>query len=207
LDIIARSVLAPEGLHVSAPLQRRLAPDFQDRAEFGVATDYSVPARLLDLQRAVLGYLMSEWIAYRVLDSVGKFDTPAQAFQLRELYSRLAKDVWSELEAPVPASPNAGKPTATAAAANAALALTGPIALPRRELQREHINRMAMLVIRPSTRVDARGLLREQARGLATRLEGAAKSSKLDAETRDHFADSADTLRRALAAQLPRLGL
>jgi hypothetical protein len=74
-------------------------------------------------------------------------------------------------------------------------------------LQREHVNRMALLVIRPSTRVDARGLLREQARTLATRLEAAAKSTKLDADTRDHFADSADTLRRALAAQLPRLGL
>jgi Met-zincin/Domain of unknown function (DUF5117) len=210
LDLIARNVLAPEGLQVSAPLQRRLAPDFQDRAEFGVATDYSVPARLLDLQRAVLGYLMSEWIAYRVLDSVGKFDQPAQAFHLRELYSRLAKDVWSELDvvAAATAPSKAGaKRAASLAAANAEAALTPPISLPRRELQREHVNRMALLVIRPSTRVDARGLLREQARTLATRLEAAAKSTKLDADTRDHFADSADTLRRALAAQLPRLGL
>ncbi len=216
LDIIAKSVLAPEGLQVSAPLQRRLAPDFQDRAEFGVATDYSVPARLLDLQRAVLGYLMSEWIAYRVLDSVGKFDQPAQAFHLRELYTRLVKDVWSELEAPAASSAATkvgAKRTAGLGAANVEKALTNAgnsgssISLPRRELQREHVNRMALLVIRPSTRVDARGLLREQARSLATRLEAAAKSSKLDDETRDHFADSADTLRRALAAQLPRLGL
>ncbi len=206
LDIISKSILAPEGLQVSAPLQRRLAPDFQDRAEFGVATDYSVPARLLDLQRAVLGYLMSEWVAYRVLDSVGKFDQPAQAFHLRELYTRLAKDVWSELEAPAPSASKAGVKRA-ASTGVADLAAASSIPLPRRELQREHVNRMAMLVIRPSTRVDARGLLREQARALATRLEAAVKSPKMDAETRDHFTDSADTLRRALAAQLPRLGL
>jgi hypothetical protein len=184
LDVIANAVLATDGLQLSAPLQRRLAPDYLERAESALMpTDYSLPARLFELQRAVLGYLMSEWIAHRVLDSVGKFDHPAEAFQLRELYDRLTQDVWGELK-------------------------TGAAITPaRRELQREHLNRLALMALRPASRVDARGIARDQARTLLPRLEAAAKRPNFDEDTRAHLADSADTLRRALAAPLPRLGL
>ena len=183
LEAITANVLAPDGLKLSAPLQRRLAPDYLDRAEMGVSTDYSVPGRLLELQRGVLNYLMSEWIAHRVLDSVGKFDRPAEAFQLRELYDRLTVDIWSELK-------------------------TGTAITPaRRELQREHLNRLAFMALRPVSRVDARSILRDQARTLLPRLEAAAKRRHLDADTRAHLADSAETLRRAMAAPFPRLGL
>ena len=189
LDVIANAVLAADGLQLSAPLQRRLAPDYLERAESGIPTDYSLPARLFELQRAVLGYLMSEWIAHRVLDSVGKFDHPAEAFQLRELYARLTQDVWSELKG---VKGEAGVIAITPA---------------RRELQREHLNRLAFMALRPASRVDARGILRDQARTLLPRLEAAALRRDIDADTRAHLADSADTLRRALAAPFPRLGL
>ncbi|MBL8287682.1 MAG: zinc-dependent metalloprotease [Rubrivivax sp.] len=183
LDTIANAVLAADGLKLSAPLQRRLAPDYMERAEMGAPTDYSLPGRLFELQRAVLAYLMSEWIAQRVLDSVGKFDHPAEAFQLRELYDRLAEDVWSELKSGAPVTPA------------------------RRELQREHLNRLAFMALRPASRVDARAVLRDEARTLLPRLEAAVRRPGLDADTRAHLADSAETLRRALAAPLPRLGL
>jgi hypothetical protein len=183
LALIAGAVLAPEALALSAPLQRRLAPDYLDRAEMGLPTDYSVPQRLFELQRAVLGYLMSEPVAARILDSVGKFDRPAEAFALRELYARLQADVWGEL-----GQRGAG------------------IAPQRRELQREHINRLAAMILRPGARADARGTLREQVRSLLPRLDAAARRGA-DADTRAHLADSADTLRRALAAPLLRVGL
>ncbi|MBL8347162.1 MAG: zinc-dependent metalloprotease [Rubrivivax sp.] len=183
LDAIAGAVLAADGLKLSAPLQRRLAPDYLERAEMGAPTDYSLPGRLFELQRAVLGYLMSEWIAQRVLDSVGKFDHPAEAFQLRELYDRLTQDVWSELKAGAPITPA------------------------RRELQREHLNRLAFMALRPASRVDARAVLRDQARTLLPRLEAAARRPDIDADTRAHLGDSAETLKRALAAPFPRLGL
>jgi hypothetical protein len=181
LDLIARAVLAPDALALSPPLQRRLAPDFLERAELALPTDYSVPQRLFELQRSVLNYLMSEAIAARILDSVGKFDRPAEAFQLRELYGRLQQDIWSELGRMPSIAPG------------------------RRELQREHVNRLAAAILRPGARADARGLLREQARALLPRLEKAAQ--RADPDTRDHLADSADTLRRALAAPLLRQGV
>ncbi len=187
LDLIASAVLAADGLSLSPALQRRLAPDYLDRAEGAfIGTDYSLPQRLLDLQRAVLAYLMSDTIAARILDSVGKFDRPAEAFQITELYNRLSADVWGDL--------NSARAVDTA----------------RRELQRDHVNRLAAAVLRPlpGSRVDTRSQVRTQTRALLTRLDAALhKRGPADADTRAHLADCADTLRQALAAPLQRLGL
>ncbi len=194
LDLMARAVLSSDALSISPALQRRLAPDYLDRAEFaGGPTDFALPQRLFELQRAVLAYLLSDGVASRVLDSVSKFDRPAQGFQLSELYQRLADDVWFEL------GPK-GTPPASIAPA-------------RRELQRDYLNRVASGLLRPSpgARADARGFLRVQARALLARLEAAqkrtARPGQADAETQAHLADSADTLRQALAASIQRQAL
>jgi hypothetical protein len=196
LQLMSSAVLAPDGLQITPALQRRLAPDFLDRAEMGGGpTDFAVPQRLLELQRAVLAYLTSDFLAARVLDSAAKFDKPADAFQLSELYQRVADDVWSELR-----SADLSKLT---------------IAPARRELQREYVNRLAVALLRPTpgARVDARGFVRSQARALLTRLEATqAKSNKGGkliglAETHAHLADSIDTLRQATNAVIQRQGL
>ena len=187
LDLIVRSTLSPEGLSLSPALQRRMAPDFLDRAEGGVATDFSVQQNLFNLQRAVLNFLLSDVIAARVLDNTAKLDKGADAFQLGPMYQRLADEVWSELS-------------------------TGArIAGSRRDLQRDHVNRLALAVVRPtaSGRADVRGHLREQARALLSRLDGSLRTARtrLDPESRAHLADSADTLRQALVATIQRQAL
>jgi hypothetical protein len=186
LDLIAKNLLSLEGLSVSPALQRRLAPDYADRSDFpSLPTDYAVAQRLLDLQRVVLAQLMSETLAARVLDNVEKADDPAAAFQLAELYQRLDRDVWAEL----------------ATGAN--------IVAARRELQREHVNRLSAAVLRPSpaARADARALQRVQAQRLLAQMERALKrGGKLDGASRAHLLDAADTLRQALAAQTMRAG-
>lgn len=185
LDQIVRAVIAADGLTLSPALQRRLAPDYLDRSDFGVATDFALPQRLLDLQRNVLGYLMSETLAARVLDSAAKVDRPAEAFGLSELYARLQSEVWSELESP-----------------------SAEISPARRELQREHLNRLAATLLRPQPRADARALLREQSRALLAKLDRQlARRALRDAATRAHLDDSAQTLRQALAASFPRAGV
>ena len=112
-----------------------------------------MPQRLLDLQRAVLNQLMSDAVAARILDSVGKADRPEAAFQLSELYARLNRDIWSEL------------------------AKGGNISATRRELQRDHLNRVANSLFRPNpqARADARSLLRVQAQQLQVQLDKALK--------------------------------
>jgi hypothetical protein len=196
LDLMVSATLAPDGLQITPALQRRLAPDYLDRAESaGGPTDFAVPQRLLDLQRAVLAYLMSDGLAARVLDSAAKVDQPELAFHLSEIHQRLADDVWRELKQ------------------------GGGISAARRELQRDYVNRLAFALVRPSpaARTDARGYARVQARSLLTRLESAQRQAEkpakpgnaltTDAQTRAHLADTIDTLKQALAASIQRQAL
>jgi Met-zincin/Domain of unknown function (DUF5117)/Domain of unknown function (DUF5118) len=194
LDVLASGVLAADSFKLSPAMQRRLAPDFSERGEalFGgegaVTTDFSIIDIVLGMQRALLAQLMSDGVATRLLDSEGKVDLragSADAFRLSELYTRLTREIWSEL----------GK--------------SGDIAAPRRELQREHTNRLATMLLRPtaSSRADARSLLRVEAQGLLARINGASKRAGLSAEARAHLADSADTLTQALQAKLQRAGV
>jgi hypothetical protein len=191
LDVMSRGLFAADSLVVSPDLQRRLAPDFQERGEalYGgegsVATDFSLTQRVLGLQRALLGQLMSDAVAARIIDSQGKATRREDAFQLAELYGRLERDIWSELGG------------------------TSDIGAPRRELQREYINRVSAMLLRPSPsgRADARSLVRSRAQALLLRIRSAAGRGGLSADARAHLQDGADTLSQALSARLLRSGL
>ena len=195
LDALARGVLAADSFRLSPALQRKLAPDFNERGEslWGggapVLTDYSIIGNVLEMQRALLAQLMSDGVAGRLLDSEGKValtaaGKPGDSFRLSELYARLTREVWSDLGA-------------------------GDITSPRRELQREHLNRLSASLLRPSggVRADIKGLQREQARELLVRIGAAQKRSGLSAETRAHLAEGSETLTQALAARLQRAGI
>jgi hypothetical protein len=190
LDTLSRTVLAPDTFLLSPTLQRRLAPDFNERGDAlfeglaPVATDFPVQTLVLDMQRALLSQLMSDTIAVRLLENEPKAGSRDDAFRLSELYGRLVRDIWSEL---------GGR---------------GDIPALRRELQREHLNRLAGLLLRPNaaSRADARSLLRVQAQELLGRINAAAGRRDLSPEAKAHLADSADSLQQALSAKLQRSG-
>lgn len=187
LQLLSQRVLAADAFVISPALQRRLAPDFFERGEqLATPTEYPLAQTVLDLQRAILNRLMGDALAARVLDSETKVSPPAQPLRLGELYDQLEADIWSEL------------------AASGA-----DIPQPRRDLQREHVNRMVALVLRPATmtRSDARALLRARSTALALKLERGAQRKGLSAEARAHLVDSAEALRSALAAPLQRAGV
>jgi len=56
------------------------------------------------------------------------------------------------------------------------------------------------------SRADARSLVRAQSQSLLERVTAAARRAGLSSEARAHLEDSADTLRQALTAKLPRAG-
>ncbi len=188
LDLLATGFLSADSFKLSPALQRRLAIDFAERTdavfrgETPGGTDFSLTAQVLELQRGVLGQLMSDAVATRLLDSETK--DPQDALRLSELFQRIDRAVWSEL---------GGK---------------GDIAAPRRELQRDHINRVSFLLLRPAalTRADARSLMRSEAAALLDRINAALRRPGLSTEARAHLQDSADTLTRSLAAPLQRAG-
>jgi len=189
LDVISRGLFTADGFVVSPTLQRRLAPDFQERSEslqFGstsVSTEFSPPQRVLAVQRTLLNHLMGDAVAVRILDNQGT--ARSGAFQLSELYTRLDSDIWSELRG------------------------GGDIPAARRELQREHLNRLAAMLLRPSMggRADARGLVRAEASNLLARIKAAESRSSLGADARAHLKDCDETLTQALSARLVRAGV
>jgi len=191
LDTLASGMLAADSFVLSPPLQRRMAPDFAERRDAlfagdgPVATDYSLATAVIEMQRALLGALMNDGVSQRLLDSESKVDASGPALHLSELLQRLNGEVWSELRA-----------------------TSGDIPSMRRELQREHINRLAGLLLKPAalTRADARSLVRVQSQELLARIQAAAQRKGLSVEARAHLQDSADTLRQALSAPLQRQG-
>jgi hypothetical protein len=191
LDVITGSLLAADSFRVSPSLQRKFAADFEERydavtgGDGSAQTDFSLSTQVLGLQRALLGVLMSDSVATRLLESSEK--APAgnvRALRMPELYTRLTQALWSELDGKTDVAPL------------------------RREVQRDHVNRLAAMLLRPgaASRADTRSLVRSQARVLLERVRVASRRSVFSEETRAHLQDSADTLEQALTARLQRAG-
>lgn len=195
-DLVARAVFEPDAFAVPPALQRRLAPDYLARGDgAAVPTDFNLPQRVLDLQRAVLAYLLSDQLAQRLVDANRKLDPGAAALDLDEIYRRVARELWSEVDRADSVPPA------------------------RRELQREHVNRLAFAVLRPApgVRTDARAAQRREAQALLQRLQArlsprrgarpAALRLALDEPTRLHWLDCLESLKQALEARVPRSGI
>ncbi|MCK9684190.1 zinc-dependent metalloprotease [Scleromatobacter humisilvae] len=194
LDTLVDGVLAPDSFRISPALQRRLAPDFLERGDVSaggdpVSTDYPVESVMLDFQRQLLFALMSDGLAQRLEDSAPKLDRPAQALAPSEVYARITRALWSDAD-------------------NFGAGGKGDIPARRRELQRDHVNRLAVVLLRTpgGVRVDLRSTLRAEAASLLPRIQAAQRRPGLSEASRLHLADCAETLRAALNAPMERAG-
>ena len=78
----------------------------------------------------------------------------------------------------------------------------------RRNLQREHVRRVAHLLTRGNgAPADARALQRENAKALIVPLRTAQARPGLSKEARAHLADSLNTLEEAVKAPMQRVGV
>lgn len=144
----------------------------------------SLSSTVIRAQRTVLDQLMSDAVAQRIVDSELQ-TTQGAPFKLSELYDTLQNAVWAELKG------------------------TGEIDSLRRNLQREHVKRVAAALLKPSATVatDVRSLQRENARSLLTQLKATQGKKNLSKETRAHLADAANSLEEALKAPMQRTGV
>jgi len=181
LKLIADSLFTAKSFIFSPELISRLGVDHFQRAN---RTDVSISARLLAMQSNALDQLMSDNVATRLLNNKEKVRDPKKVLALHELYSTLQSSIWSELTT------------------------GGDISAARRNLQREHLKRLANTLLRalPTTPADARSLEREQAVQLLAAIRRAS-GKPMSPEAKAHLQESQATLAEVLKASLNRTGV
>jgi hypothetical protein len=132
--------------------------------------------------------MLSDAVLARIQESEAKVGA-GQALTLPELFAALRGSIWNEL------------------------GTNSSIPAPRRDLQREHVRRVAGVLVRPaSTPADAVALFREEAKTLSKEIKAAStggnrRGVNRDAPTRAHLIESAGILDEALKAPLVRQGV
>ena len=144
--------------------------------------DISPSAAVFAVQKALLGELLSDPVAARLIDAPEKAPDPSKVLRLSELYDTLQSSIWSELKS--------GR----------------EISAMRRNLQREHLRLVTAMLLHPAptTPADARSLMRMNAKALVADLRAAQSKPGFSKESRAHIGESLDTLQEALKAPMQR---
>jgi hypothetical protein len=193
LDLILNEVLSSDSFRFDPKFMSRLGVDQFDRiapgrTQFG--TDFSLPNTVLTLQRGVLDNLMGDAIAQRLADAESKVADTKSLLSYAEVQQRLSNAVWAELKAPAKGG-------------------VREIDSLRRNLQREHVRRLATGLLRPSAPVaaDVRAAYRQTALGLEAQLKTATAASGWTPAARAHLADTLATLSDAIKAPISKQGV
>lgn len=181
LRLVTDSLFRQNSLQVSPDLLSRMSVDRLDH--FG-RPDVSMALVNLSIQSQVLNYLMSDMLAYNLIESEEKLSGKNKALSLSELYDGVQTAIWSELG-------NGADITST-----------------RRNLQREHLKRVVNTILRPSpnTPADARSLQRSNALALQSKIRVALGHSR-SKEATAHLEECLGTLTEALHAPMQRVGV
>ena len=194
LDFIVTELFNSASFKFDPKVVSRLGSEQFDRFAPGrtPGTDFSLPGAVLAAQRPALDALMSDGLAGRLADAEAKVTDPRTLLSFAEVQQRLGNAVWSELE------PGKGGKAVE-------------IDSLRRNLQREHVRRLAAVLLRPGSTAaaDVRPVMRQAVMQLQARLQstlnGAAGKSS-SALVRAHLDDSLATLSEALKAPLVKQG-
>lgn len=178
LDLITRNLFNADNFKFTPELVSRLSGDPFERME---RRDVSISTTVLGLQTAALTMLMNDGVAMRLIDSQEKVRDAKSVLGLGELYENIQGSIWSELKT--------GKDIPAA----------------RRNLQREHLKRVAATLVRPAptTPSDVLSLQRENAVALQRQIRGV-MNRPMTKESSAHLADSYNTLGEALKASMVR---
>ncbi len=147
--------------------------------------------RILGIQSSAMTLLMNPTTLRRVFDNEMRLPVETETLTLPELLDTISTAVWTELSAPCPDARNDRQPM---------------ISSLRRNLQREHLQRLLDLVLEDSDDTAAHkpigNLARMQLRSLKSRIEAslATCANKMDAYTVAHLTESQERIARALEA-------
>jgi len=187
LEVVANEIFSSDSFRFDPAFMSRLGLDYLDRFRPNQpmgSPDFSLPTAVLSLQRTVLDLLMSDGVAIRLADAENKVTNPRSLLTFADLQARLTAAIWSELK-------------------------TGrDIDSLRRNLQREHVRRLASAIVRPTSPVatDVRAVQRQVAVDLTADLKRTLANPRLAGITRAHLAESAALLEEALKAPMTKQG-
>jgi len=189
LDLLVSEVFASSSFRFDPKFMSRLGVNHLDRfgmGRFQVATDFSLAAAVGTIQRSALDTLMSDSLAARLADAEVKVADTRTLLGYAEVQQRLADAAWSELKGS-----------------------NREIDSLRRNLQREHLRRLAGALVRPASAAaaDVRSVHRMVAQKLEADLKRAAAAPGWNDTARAHLAESAQTLAEALRAPLMKQGV
>ena len=189
LNLITTGLFKADSFKFKPELVSRIGVDFLGRrldffSGSNANTDPGISTRVLNVQKAVLDVVMADNVAQRLLESESKVADPSKLLKLSELYDTLQNAIWSELKT------------------------GGDIAYLRRNLQRDHVKRIAGALLRPAgnTPADVKSLQRENAVQLQIQIR-AAVAKPMSKEAKAHLAESLNLLSEALKAPLQRAGV
>lgn len=147
--------------------------------------------RILGIQASTLTMLMNPTTLRRVYDNELRLPVETDTLTLPELLTSISKAAWTELSQECPAERNDRNPM---------------ISSLRRNLQREHMERLIDLVLQSNTSTAAykpiSNLAAMQLRDLKMKIDHSLNTcgEKMDAYTRAHLVDSQQRIERALDA-------
>ena len=187
LEVLSKEIFSSDSFRFDPAFMSRLGIDHLDRIQPNrpvVTPDFSLPTAVLNLQRVVLDLLMSDGVAIRLADAETKVRNPRELLSFADLQSRLTDAIWSEAKS--------GR----------------EIDSLRRNLQREHVRRLAGSIVRPTSPVatDVRAVQRQVAIKLEADLKRALDNPRLSGIARAHLAESASVLDEAIKAPLVKQG-
>lgn len=165
--------------------------DGSSRSSMSNEATWPIHDRILGVQASALTWLMNPTTLRRVYDNELRTAADQDALTLPELLETINKAVWSELDQECPDDRNDRKPM---------------ISSLRRNLQREHMQRLVDLILEDTDSTAAykpiSNLARMELRTLSSRIESTIEKcgKKMDAYTNAHLAEIKQRIDRALEA-------
>jgi hypothetical protein len=195
LKLLVSEIFTTGSLRFDPQFMSRLAVDQFER--FGpnraiLNVDFSLSDAVLTIQRGALDALMSDNLASRLADSETKVADARTLLSYADVQTQISGATWAELKG-TKAGPGARK---------------GEIDNFRRNLQREHLRRLATGLLRPTSNAatDVRAVHRQVALRLEADLKAALAGGGWTSIAQAHLADSLATLSEALRAPLAKQG-
>ena len=195
LGFVIENTFRDEAFGLTPELLERMSVDKWldggSRSSMSNEATWPIHDRVLGVQASALTWLMNPTTLRRVYDNEMRLPADQDTLTLPELLSAVSNEAWSELEGDCPDNRSARQPM---------------ISSLRRNLQREHMQRLVDLILESSNDTAAfnaiSNLARMELRSLISKIADSLErcGDKMDAYSKAHLAETVQRAERALEA-------